>query len=471
LDAAGKVRDLRAVVYDLKGAEIHYLRKISSCEIWNMNPFVRGGAVWDIARDITEPVHCEAFAEICIPIDPSEKQKFFDEAARALWAGVLEVFLKRKVKNWSFFDLIHALRNEVRLRAVLVETEEGRDLIRLYLSNRDTALDVMSTIGNKTKNFRFIAYMWDHAVRDEREHLKISLTDFIHGTPGILLLVASKRAKPAVRAMNNAMLFRLTQIVMDLPDSRTRQIWCFADEARSLGSLEDNNLASFIVEGRSKGGCFVGGTQDLDGWLDANTEKRGRELIGQLANRAVLGLRSETTAEWAAKMFGEYEAFEYDESTTKNDGGGSSTVRQQLVKRQAVLPSEFDLPQTGPKNGLQGFYAVPSIDAAYRANIPWKLIEEEGFTGAGEDADELERRPVDYQYARAWGPEDLLRLGIRLDSKDEKKADEELAQHEEKKRQEAEAAKKDDPKKETEAKTNKGKLPPLGRRTRKAAGE
>lgn len=469
LDAAGQTPDLRAIVYDRKGSEIHFLRKVSSCEIWNMNAFVRGGAVWDIALDITEPVHCEAFAEICIPIDPNEKQKYFDEAARSLWAGVLEVFLKRKVRNWSFFDLIHALRNEARLRAVLVETEEGRDLIRLYLSNRETALDVMSTIGNKTKNFRFIAYMWDHAVRDEGEKLKMSLTEFVHGDPGILLLVHSHRAAPAVRAMNNAMLFRLTQLLLDLPDSRTRQLWCFADEARSLGSLEGNNLSSFIVEGRSKGGCFVGGTQDLDGWLDANTEKRGRELIGQLANRAVLGLRSETTAEWAAKMFGEYEAFEYDESSTKNDGGGSSTVRQQLVKRQAVLPSEFDLPETGPENGLTGFFAVPCIDAAYRANIPWQVIEEEGFMGAGGEAEELEKRPVDYQYARAWGPEDLLRLGIRLDSQTEKEADEELARHDEKKRNEGQGREEDEPEEETESK--KGKLPPLNNpnRGRKAA--
>jgi hypothetical protein len=173
------------------------------------------------------------------------------------------------------------------------------------------------------------------------------------------------------------------------------------------------------------------GFQDLDGFFHVYGEKEGNELIGQFSNRCILGLRSQRTAEWASKLFGEYEGFEFHESTTSNSSGTGTTTSYQLAKRQGVLSSQFDLPQTGPKNGLHGYYLVPHIEAAYKDKIPWEFIQKEILsfgqpTDGNDDVLDYVPRPIEHQYARAWSKEDLDRLGITLDADEEKKAGDRL---------------------------------------------
>jgi hypothetical protein len=218
---------------------------------------------------------------------------------------------------------------------------------------------------------------------------------------------------------------RLGQIILDLPDSLTRRIWFFIDEARMAGKFE--GLTELVIKGRSKGVCPLIGFQERDGLFHVYGDKEGRELIAQFANRCVLGLRSQETAEWASKLFGDFEALEFHESSTDNSSGTGTTTSYHLANRHIFLPSQFDLPQTGPENGLQGYYLVSHIQAAYKDTIPWEFVEQEilsfGRPRDGiEDVPDFLPRPVEHQYARGWSKEDLDRIGIQLDDEKEKEA-------------------------------------------------
>jgi hypothetical protein len=417
--------DLRAVVFDAKQDMMSYLHRVADCKIVTLSPFDLRCGYWNVSRDINEPVFAEALAHILIPANPNAHQPYFDDAPRELFQAVPEAFIELKVPDWSLFDLVHACTNQARLEKVLEKTEHGRDLIQNHLRAGDTSLNVMSTLLTKVGRYRFVAYAWDHARREGGKEKEVCLHDFVHGQPSILVLGNSKKAKPSVRAINQLIMSRLGEIILDLPDSRTRKIWFFIDEARMAGKFE--GLSELVVEGRSKGVCPVLGFQDLDGFFHVYGEKEGNELIGQFANRCILGLRSQRTAEWASKLFGEYEGFEFHESTTSNSSGIGTTTSYQLAKRQGFLTSQFDLPQTGPENGLHGYYLVPHIDAAYKDKIPWEFVQREilSFGKAEEGKQEVPDfvpRPVEHQYARPWLKEDLDRLGIQLDADEEKEA-------------------------------------------------
>jgi hypothetical protein len=424
-----KPADLRAVVFDAKQDMMSYLHRVADCKIVTLSPFDLRCGYWNLSRDINEPVFAEALAHILIPANASAHQPYFDDAPRELFQAVPETFIELKVPDWSLFDLVHACTNQARLEKVLEKTEHGRDLIHNHLRAGDTSLNVMSTLLTKVGRYRFVAYAWDHAKREGGKEKEVCLHDFVHGEPSILVLGNSKKAKPSVRAINQLIMSRLGEIILDLPDSLTRKIWFFIDEARRAGKFE--GLSELVVEGRSKGVCPVLGFQDLDGFFHVYGEKEGNELIGQFSNRCILGLRSQRTAEWASKLFGEYEGFEFHESTTSNSSGTGTTTSYQLAKRQGVLSSQFDLPQTGPKNGLHGYYLVPHIEAAYKDKIPWEFIQKEILsfgqpTDGNDDVLDYVPRPIEHQYARAWSKEDLDRLGITLDADEEKKAGDRL---------------------------------------------
>jgi hypothetical protein len=419
--------DLRAVVFDAKQDTMSYLHRVADCKIVTLNPFDQRCGYWDLSRDINEPIFAEALAHILIPANPHAHQPYFEDAPRELLQAVPEIFIEQKVPDWSLFDLIHACTNQARLEKVLEKTARGRDLIQNHLRAGDTSLNVMSTLLTKAGRYRFVAYAWDHAQREGGKEKEVCLHDFVHGAPGILVLGNSKKAKPSVQAVNQLLMKRLGEIILELPDSRTRKIWFFIDEARMAGKFD--GLSELVVEGRSKGVCPVLGIQDLDGFSHVYGDKEGDELIGQFSNRCILGLRSQRTAEWASKLFGEYEGFELHESTTAKSSGTGTTTSYQLAKRQGFLTSQFDLPQTGPKNGLHGYYLVPHIDGAYKDKIPWEFIEREilsfGKSREGtEDVPDFVPRPVEHQYARPWSKEDLARLGVQLDADEENAAGE-----------------------------------------------
>jgi hypothetical protein len=216
-------------------------------------------------------------------------------------------------------------------------------------------------------------------------------TDWIKGNSAILLGYDANRS--AVDRINQAISQRVAQLVTSLPENAALsrgETWVVLDELRFLGKMPmAPQLASF---GRTKGCRVIVAPQDISGVYAVYEEHPADEMLALCANVGVLHLDSPKTRDWAAKFFGDYEAWETDNGGSVTHGktngygpGGpsystsssmGSSWNKRIVKRESVLPSEFfNLPITNRIDGMQGFFATPRI-GAWRARISPQYIDD-----------------------------------------------------------------------------------------------
>ena len=134
-------------------------------------------------------------------------------------------------------------------------------------------------------------------------------------------------------------------------------------------------------------------------------------MLAQCNHKAVLLLETPGTAEWASKLFGQVETVQ--ERRSQSDQG--TTVSNEVVRSDAVLPSEFQsLKVTNPTNGLSGYYVSPYIGAWY-ANLPGDFIRQTLLPRRADILPDLEARPKGDQDLVPWTEADLKRLRLKPD--------------------------------------------------------
>lgn len=172
---------------------------------------------------------------------------------------------------------------------------------------------------------------------------------------------------------------------------------------------------------------MVLGFQDIDSLREVYGENIAGVITSQCNCKAILRLESPRTAEWASKLFGEYEAIETRRSeargtTTPTGIGGSQgskshtvTDTEHYIKRQSVMESQLYLiPVTTPETGLTGYYVVPGI-GAYRHTYPgaWLFPDEKNSAlPAAEVSDFQPWGDPHAQWLKPWNEEQLWRRGI-----------------------------------------------------------
>jgi len=143
-------------------------------------------------------------------------------------------------------------------------------------------------------------------------------------------------------------------------------------------------------------------------------ERIANEMVAQCGNKAILRLESPETARWASAVAGECERYEYQTSYATSPQGRTRTVSEQLVKREAVLPSEFmDLLPTNRAHGLTGYFMSPYI-GVYRATIPGEELDRR-LKPRDVAVGDFVPRPREHEYLHPWTPEDCRRLGLDPD--------------------------------------------------------
>ncbi len=419
LPRIGSGQDSRALIYDAKRDMIPILvGQGMEDRIVSLHPFDERGSAWDMAKDITSPAAADQAATVLIPHEKASSNPFFTDAARALMTGVMTVFIRKCSERWTFRDVIVALKSATRIKAVLGECDETRDLIEQYFTNERTANDVMATLATKIQRYQYVAAAWEKA-KDS-----ISLKQWIE-SESILVLGNDEETRSAVDALNQVIFKRVSELILNQSESFTRRTWIFLDELKEAGELP--GLTSLLSKGRSKGACIVIGFQDFEGLSAAMKDTRvAHEIVGLCANKAILRLDSAETAKWASSQFGEQEIEQRRVSTSSGtcsqEGMGSrsssntSTSEQWInMKRQAILPAQFlDLKPVEKSGSLHGYYIVPSV-GTYSASIRMSGEDSilEGMLKVNQDVPGYCPRPKEDQYLRLWDDEDVARLGLK----------------------------------------------------------
>ena len=367
-----KNNDRRAVIFDVKQDMVSTLLALGAppSALTLFNPFDNRCTAWDMAGDIDAPDTALQLATILIPSEKGESNRYFPDAARDLLCGVIQVFIARGAR-WQLADLILAMRTPDRLRAVLSATARGRDLIALHLEAATASLNVLSTARTRLAPFEVVGALWQRAIAEGRT---LSLRAFLEA-PGILILGNHQSALAPIQALNRVIFQRLTELMLDQPESSTRRSWFILDEARKLGKLD--GLDDLMTNGRSKGACVVLGFQDIAGMREIYGAHVAEELLGMCGSVGILKISGATTPQWASSILGEREeAIRTRGATMGENGRWSENEGESWGIRPLLLPSQFRaLPR--PKKGepIYGYFRSAFLshaafqDKVYRAEI------------------------------------------------------------------------------------------------------
>jgi len=432
---AGQPRnDARAVIFDEKQEMVSTLRGIGvpNSRLLILNPFDMRCHAWDIAADVTGPDTALQLAAMLIPVDEGHN-RFFSDSARELLRGVITAFIRlaaaqRTSPAWDLADIILAMRSEARLRHVLSQTEEGRDLIGSYLSkSENVGANIIATARSHLSAFDVIAALWQRAGRGfrieepdgsyrSRSGRKISLQEFMKGNQ-VLILGNNQRAKAAIETLNQLLFQRLTELVLNQSDNDQRRTWFFLDEARKLGRLRA--LPDLMNNGRSKGACVVLGFQDFSGLEHAYGPALYKEITDLCGSYGFLKLGGVETPERAARIIGLREEIHWRESISASYGrepSVSTSQSEELRQRTLVMAEEFrSLPNPRKGDPICGYFCSRFLseafrDKPYKAKVPPELIQKMLPVPSTTDPNLVDWPDSSYFYVLPWQTTDYARL-------------------------------------------------------------
>jgi hypothetical protein len=404
--AAHRGTRYRAVCYDPKTEMMPILEPLVKCRVVLVNPFDLRGHAWRLRDDVgTDPTIALEVANSLIPRPEGEKNPFFTEGARALLAGIMISFALSG-GEWNLLDVVIALRSRRKMREVLERHPQTRPLVEQYFEPEETFRNIFSTIANQMTLFDPVAHLWAAA---EREGKSVSLKEWLEGD-FVLVLGNDDSRRAVIDPLIRAVFGRIASLLLRPEKPAGERNLVILDELREAGHLP--GLRRVLNKGLGEGTTVVAGFTDIAGLesADAYGEKEAREMLGMFSNKCVLRLESESTAEWAARIFGEYERYEYPVSQAEQ---GNKNTREELVKRESILPSQFlGIPPTGPERGLTGYYLSPAV-GAYRATLPWSFVMGRLVPAASpETCPKFVKRDTP-PYVADWDEDDFKRLRFK----------------------------------------------------------
>jgi hypothetical protein len=416
---------------------------LAASQIITLNPFDARCYEWNMATDVKSPETAFQVATILIPEEKGSQNRYFSDAARDLLAGVITCFSERAdYKNqgrpWGLSDVLFAMRSKDRIREVLNNSEEGKELIHLHMDMERTSDNIISTARAFLAPMQVPAALWYQAGKAGR---LISLTEFLDGRVEqdrkenskknfLLVLGNNQKALAPIQAVNRAVFQRLTELILDQQESATRRTWVYLDEVRKLGRLD--GLTDLMTNGRSKGACVVLGFQDISGMREVYGKELAAEITSMPASFGILRVSGAETPEWASELFGEQERIDITKSFTRTqskDGLSEATSEnEQLRQRRVYLSSQLRLiPNPRPGETLRGYFFSPFFLDKHRQSATWEGTTTPGLVKAylhppSDAFPDMVPWPEDIEKKLTpWTPEDRERLGISKDNTEKPK--------------------------------------------------
>lgn len=363
LPSVGRRGDFRAVVYDAKQDCFPILTGMGVTEdrLRVLNPFDARSFAWDIAADVTTPALANEVATVLIPDEKGDHNPFYTKAARELVAGVMTGLMMSSPGTWTLRDVVCILPHRERMKALFAANAQTKDLISDYLEGDPRTYDnVKVTVRANVATLRPIAALWDACPR------KLSLRRWVkEGT--ILVLGNDESLRASIDAVNRVLFHLITKLLLNQEECEHPRTWVFLDEVKEAGHLQ--GLPGLITKGRSKGVRVVLGFQDIEGMRAVWGREQANELASLPANKAFVHLDSPHTAQWASQVVGEVELLERTMGHNLDaQGSVTRTLNHSIVKRDAIMASEF-LSLTPPAElKIEGYCIAPGV-GAYRLSL------------------------------------------------------------------------------------------------------
>jgi len=342
----------RCIIFDAKRDILSILSGIRiRSPVYLFNPMDTRSAAWDIAKDVKGSTIASQIAHNFIKENKNENP-FFTEAARDLFAGIIEAYTFKKPDRWTLFEVLNTLSNTEESLALLQSFPQTQHVAREHFERSElTRSNVQYTCTSSLGKLRSIASLW------ERASEKISLTEWVQ-SDSILILGNDENLRGPLDAINRVLFQRLSELILSQSESDTRRTWVFLDELKEMGKLD--NLPRLLNEGRSKGVRAVLGWQQIEGIKEVYGEQLGSEIAGICASKALLRTDSPATADFFCSVVGKSEYSEWTRGVTKGKDTTNSH-NQQNVTKDTVLPAFFMRMPRANRSRFYGCFVSPDI--------------------------------------------------------------------------------------------------------------
>jgi len=369
----------KSLIFDIKGDYSSQLISPDSAErrrnkCFLVAPWDVRSIQWNIAKDITTEIDADAFAAAFIPLTGKETNPYFVQAAQDVLSGILIYMMRRCGTNWSWKDLSDTLADPRKIHSCLQSIgHAATQHVQLDDSGSPSpqSQGVLGSIRAPLKSLDTIAGYWS-----EPAGIPIVSSFLNDSVKGVTLVLA---ARPDMTEVATPLISGLLALMMRkglaLPDSKNRRVWFVMDELGALPKI--SKLVDLITLGRSKGLCLIAGTQDLGRLESVYGKEQVQTISSQFGTHLIGRLGDESTATWAAKLFGQQriERLQISENQQNAYTGGLayqpavSTTWQQSDKA-ALLDSDF---LHLPKATGEGFYMYARLTDDNGAALLGKL--------------------------------------------------------------------------------------------------
>ncbi len=166
-----------------------------------------------------------------------------------------------------------------------------------------------------------------------------------------------------MESINRVLLNLLKRQWLEAPGRRSMpKHFLVMDELPSAG--RQNAIPDLMNEGREKGVSVMLGFQDISNVYAIYTKDIAEALTAQASHKALLRMEGDVTPQWASRVAGEAEQFEYTYGSSHSDNSSgwsrSKSTTEQRTRKTVLMASDFlTLPRVTAENGLAGYYVSP----------------------------------------------------------------------------------------------------------------
>lgn len=233
-------KNCKCFIYDEKGEYQELLINESNTTMLSVE---EQSHYWDIGSDIENMDTAELVAHALIE-DSSDEHDFFVNSARNVLIGVFYYLIKHK-DGWSWTELSALL---------FCSDEELREAILEVFPPAASIIIPESKMTQSVRALISAQLSWVSSMPNVENLRPFSISEWLRSNShkrNIVLKASSK--KPAKsRSLVSSMMTIITNSLLDMPDSKKRQVWMVLDE---LGNLPKSPaLKRWLSLSRSKGG-------------------------------------------------------------------------------------------------------------------------------------------------------------------------------------------------------------------------
>lgn len=360
------------VFFDAKGDGVSLLAGVGldleQENVYLLNPIDHRGAVWNLSDAVKTPALARHFAALMVPREPHSNAPFFTDAARLLVYAVILALNHVHHEAWSFRDLLCALGTKQTIKAVTDRHPPAQAIASALVGDAKDIDSVMSTLATKTCAFHEVAALWHTHPRARR----FSITEFLKH-PGVLILANDPAFQESLWPINAMILKALTHEILREKETRQPRHWFVLDEFQDMQNVEC--VLELLNRGRSKGASVMLGLQGVESLAKVYGHDGAECFLNQCASKTFLRTGSPSTADWAARFFGQVRCTQtvYTESWGPN--GESQSIQYSPHDQPLFTASYFmDLPFPVPGGVYRAVHDVPCLGKTLITTRPFDTV-------------------------------------------------------------------------------------------------